>query len=1072
MSLTITVTVPPVFRWWRGWLAGLLLTLMWVENGVAAKPGDYLIDVWSGENGLPNSSVTAIAQTPDGYLWVGTYNGLARFDGVRFVNFDPFGTPELTHARVRRLFVDSAGTLWVNTFDGSLTSYRDGKFKLEWKGDGSSDAWVTAVSLRADRLLFLLHTGELIARGAATNGAPGWKTLQPPGFSSGELALEDPAGTVWGRGRDQKLWRFDGRKFETLPADVGLRGQVINCMTTDADGGVWVGTDQELARWDGGRFVNQTPTNGEPVLNVANISITRDGDLWLFADNRMRKARRRQWVSEPEECRGIFNGRLERLGVQQDRAGGSWIYHYGKGLFHVRADGRTRAVAAEENFPGERVDCFFEDREGNLWAGVDRGGLVRLRERRFTVLQPGNDPTTKAAVTVAEDGRGAVCVGTFGAGLYRWGNGEWQNYSLAEGLQRGFVFSVFPAGEERLWVSAGEEDLYLYAQDKFQVVTPAVHGIKSLLVGRDGQLWIGTKNGLLCWAEGRLRRFQPEDGIERVDIHALAEDDKGVVWAGAGNGTLYRIETNKVSWFRAEGARAGQPIWSLLPDADGSLWVGTFRGGLLRFRDGRFVRYAGEQGLPDDVICQILDDGEGWLWIGSQKGIFRVAKSELNLFAEGMTKAIDCTAYGRFDGLPSLECSGNYQPACWRARDGRLLFATLKGVVSVHPEEISPNRLPPPVFIEEALVDGGAQALGRELRSERAKAQSFWATLELPPGKRQVELRYTGLSFVSPDRVRFRYKLEGLDKDWVEAGTRRTAQYSFLRPGQYTFRVIACNNDGVWNAEGANLLLTVRPHFYETIWFAVLLWIAGAGLVVLFVRQVVVRKMRRRLEMLERQRAVERDRTRIAKDIHDDLGAGLTHISLLTELARRTPPEEVNNHLGQISDMARELTKGMDEIVWAVDPQNDTVEGLLNYLCKFAQEYLAVAGIRCRLDLPAQMSEWTVPAEVRHNLFLAFKESLNNIVKHAGATEVWLRLALGAEEFTLTLEDNGRGLTPAGKDNEGQRPGRISSGRGLDNLEKRLASIGGRCAVVSQPDKGTRIELTVNLATRHHPKWL
>ncbi|MCX6895444.1 MAG: triple tyrosine motif-containing protein, partial [Verrucomicrobia bacterium] len=264
---------------------------------------------------------------------------------------------------------------------------------------------------------------------------------------------------------------------------------------------------------------------------------------------------------------------------------------------------------------------------------------------------------------------------------------------------------------------------------------------------------------------------------------------------------------------------------------------------------------------------------------------------------------------------------------------------------------------------------------------------------ELAPGKRQVELHYTGLSFVSPDRVRFRYKLEGLDKDWVEAGTRRTAQYSFLRPGQYTFRVIACNNDGVWNAEGANLLLTVSPHFYETSWFAVLLWIAGAGLVVVFVRQVVVRKMRRQLEILERQRAVERDRTRIAKDIHYDLGAGLTHISLLTELARRTPPEEVNSHLGQISDMARELTKGMDEIVWAVDPQNDTLEGLLNYLCKFAQEYLAVAGIRCRLDLPAQMPVWAVRAEVRHNLFLAFKETLNNILKHAGATEVWLRAA-------------------------------------------------------------------------------
>ena len=1058
---------------WRRFvrLAVLLWFLGVAAKGMAAVTGEYLIDVWSGENGLPNSSVTAIAQTPDGYLWVGTYNGLARFDGVRFVSFDPFTTPELAQARVRRLFVDAAGTLWVNTFDGSLTSYRDGKFKLEWKGDGSADAWVTAVSLRTNRLMFLLHTGELIMRSAPTNGEPAWQTLQPPGFSSGEAAVEDRGGVIWCRGRDQKLWQFDGKSFQAVPASAGLQGQAINYLTTDPGGRVWVGTDKELARWDGARFVDETPINGGPVSNVANVSFLSNGDAWVFADNRVRKARGRQWILEPEACRGIFTGRLDRLGVQEDRAGGSWIYHYGKGLFHVRADGRTRQVATEENFPGERVDCFYVDREGNFWAGVDRGGLVRLRERRFTVLLPGNEAATKAAVSVTEDAAGAIWVGTFGNGLYRWRHGQWQNFLAPDGSQRGFVFSVFPAGDDRLWVSAGEEDLYSFTQGKFQAVSPPVHGIKSLLQGHDGRLWIGTKSGLVYLKDGVWHQLQAEDGIERVDIRALAEDAQGRIWAGAGNGTLYCIESNKASWFRSEGPLATQPIWSLLPDKDGSLWVGTFRGGLLRFRDGHFVRYDNKHGLPDDVICQLLDDEAGWLWVGSQKGIFRVAKAELNAFAEGPAKFLNSTTYGRFDGLPSLECSGNYQPACWRTRDDRLLFTTLKGVVSVHPGEISPNRLPPPVFLEDALVDGEPQAFGPKIHPPGAEAKSIWNTLELAPGKRQIELRYTGLSFVSPDRVRFRYKLDGLDPDWVEAGTRRTAQYSFLRPGQYHFHVIACNNDGVWSNEGSNLLLTVLPHFYETAWFSVLMGIVVLGSVAIAVRQVVVRKLRRQLEILERQRAVERDRTRIAKDIHDDLGAGLTHISLLTELARRTPPEEASIHLGQISDMSRELTRGMDEIVWAVDPQNDTLDGLVNYLCKFAQEYLSVAGIRCRLDLPAQMPPWVLRAEVRHNLFLAFKETLNNIVKHAGASEVCLRLALGREEFTLTLEDNGRGLTLGKKDADGQRAGRISSGRGLGNLEKRLAAIGGRCVVTSRPEQGTRIEMTVNLSVVHHPKW-
>ena len=1080
---------PRAGGWLAVWVAGLWLGVAGVRAaGPAGVPGDYLIDVWSGENGLLNSSVTAVAQTPDGYLWVGTYNGLARFDGVRFENYDPFTTPELPHARVRRLFVDEAGTLWVNLFDGSLVSYRDdraGKFKLEWKGDDSADAWVTAVSLRRDRLMFLLHTGELITRPA---GGKDWQTLQPPGFSSGELAVEDGHGTVWCRGRDQKLWRYDGTDFQPVPAGPEWQGQNLNCLVTDRAGRLWLGTDQKLLQWNGTQFSDETPTNGEAGLNIAFVQFMADGEAWVFANERARKARGREWVAEPAECRGIFTGRLDRLGVQEDQAGGTWIYHYGRGLFHVRADGRTRQVATEENFPGERVDCFFEDREGNLWAGVDRGGLVRLREKRFTVLQPNNDVTTKATVSVAEDGHGAIWVGTFGAGLYRYQGNEWKSFPLPGDAARGFVFSVFPAGPDKLWVSAGDEDLYSLQQGRFQAVNPPVHGIKSLLLARDGRLWIGTKSGLYGATADNPDTYLPVSGVDRVDIRSLVEDRAGRIWAGGGNGTLYCLETNtvqhtelmavagtnaagagpgtnRVSWYRSEGMMASQPIWSLLVDGDGTLWAGTFRGGLLRFRDGKFTRITSKDGLPDDVICQLLDDGAGQLWAGSQKGIFRMAKAELNAFAQGLTKSVDCTAYGRFDGLPSLECSGNYQPACWRAADGRLLFTTLKGVVSVQPTGMQPNRMPPPVFIEAALVDGEAQNLGHVLHRGRGLAAGV--SLEVAPGKRQLEVRYTGLSFVSPDRVRFRYRLVGLEKDWVEAGTRRTAQYSFLRPGNYTFQVIACNNDGVWDRQSAELWVTVRPHFYETAWFSVVVSLGVMGLVVITVRQVVMRKMRRQLEFVERQRAVERDRTRIAKDIHDDLGAGLTHISLLTELARRTPPEEANAHLGQISDMARELTRGMDEIVWAVDPQNDTLDGLLNYLCKFAQEYLSVAGIRCRLDLPAQMPPWGLRAEIRHNLFLAFKEALNNIVKHAGATEVWLKLDLGREEFTLTIEDNGRGLTPGNREKEpdsASSSGRISSGRGLGNLEKRLASIGGRCVVTGQPEKGTRIEMTVNLA--------
>jgi ligand-binding sensor domain-containing protein len=274
----------------------------------SAEMADYLIDVWTSEHGLPNSSVTAIAQTPDGYLWVGTYNGLARFDGVRFVRFDPDNTPALQRARVRRLYVDSAGTLWINTYDGSLTSYRDGRFATEWKGDGSADATVRLVSTRSNRPVFLLHTGELIRHRPRAAGTNCWERLRPPGASSGQICAEDGDGVIWGRGRDQRLWRLVGDTFEAVSTNSGLQSRLINAITADAQGRLWVGTERELAVWEAGCFVPMTPTNGEAILKVAYLHLTKGGDAWVLANDRVRRARDREWKFEAEDCRRVFTG--------------------------------------------------------------------------------------------------------------------------------------------------------------------------------------------------------------------------------------------------------------------------------------------------------------------------------------------------------------------------------------------------------------------------------------------------------------------------------------------------------------------------------------------------------------------------------------------------------------------------------------------------------------------------------------------------------------------------------------------------------------------------------------------
>jgi signal transduction histidine kinase len=338
--------------------------------------------------------------------------------------------------------------------------------------------------------------------------------------------------------------------------------------------------------------------------------------------------------------------------------------------------------------------------------------------------------------------------------------------------------------------------------------------------------------------------------------------------------------------------------------------------------------------------------------------------------------------------------------------------------------------------------------------------------LTIPPGHKQIDIRYTALSFEGGDRARFRYRVDGLDPNWVDADTRRTLQLRNLPPHEYRFRVIGCNSEGVWNNTGASFAFVVQPFFYQTLAFKIIAAILVVGGVSIAVRRAATRKYRRKLALLQQQHAIERDRARIAKDIHDDIGAGLTQITLLTELARRDP-EQTNANLERITGSARQLTKAMDEIVWAVDPQHDTFEGLMDYISAYAEDFLRVAGVRCRMDLPLALPATRVDAELRYNLFLALKETLNNIAKHAQATEVWLRLKIENDSFTLVVEDNGRGLTAATEAASGSQSGeRLAGGSGLENLKKRLATVGGDCVVVSEPGQGTRVIMTVRLSVR------
>jgi signal transduction histidine kinase len=540
-----------------------------------------------------------------------------------------------------------------------------------------------------------------------------------------------------------------------------------------------------------------------------------------------------------------------------------------------------------------------------------------------------------------------------------------------------------------------------------------------------------------------MREWSSHNGTIIGPVRSVVEDRNGVIWAGADDGAVHRLDGDRFTAFPLPPCDAHQAVYAMLADADGSLWIGTADAGLLHLEDGRFTRFTAQDGLPDDLICQILEDDEGNLWLGTHHGICRVSKAALRAFAEGRTRGVFCSTYGRSDGLPTSQCTDLYQPSAWRGHDGRLWFATEKGVVGVQPAQMPLNAQPPPVVIEDFLVDG---------KSQPSPIAAVW---KLAPGQQDFEFHYTALSLTDSDKIQFRYKLEGFDKDWITAAGRRWADYNYLKPGNYRFHVTACNNDGVWNDIGAAIEIRVLPHFWETWWFLGLAGLVVAAGVAALARHLSLRGMRRELQRLEHQRDLEQDRARIARDIHDHIGSGLTRINLLNALLLGDPAGLMPDRVAQITGVTCELMRAMDEIVWAVNPKNDTLDSLVSYLCDYADEYLRAAQIRLRIDVPPDLPEWHLTSEVRHNLFLAAKEILNNIVKHSGAAEVLLRLRLDAGAAALQVRDNGRGFAAGCVPPPGQPS---CNGNGLENLRKRASSIGGRCVIRSQPGHGAEIE--------------
>jgi ligand-binding sensor domain-containing protein len=833
---------------WR-YVSLCLAAVLWSKSATGAPAAtadsqaagdDYMVDVWDADRGLPQSTVTSIAQTPDGYLRIGTLlGGLARFDGVRFVTYDPANSPNLSSIEIQQLQVDAQGALWIGLVDGAFITRSNGRFHFERQDPQTPYSLMGKVVASRTNEVILSSIYGWLFYGQFENGTNHWLTLKPPGAHPGSSPVEDRDGVIWYRQKNLRLGRIRGQAVELLNSVPGLQDQRIYALTKDIAGQIWVGTPKELARWDGTHFVDQPLTNGQPLREVRQIAAAPDGGLWIWSENQLRKWRGDQWQTSVDVARLDLLGTQRPVEIHPDIHGGVWLFKYGSGLWHIDANGTIAEIGARQGLPSKLIECWFQDREGNVWLGLNGSGLACVRKRTFHVVWPDDPAVARGAVSVCEDARGQQWFGTSGDNFLRWADGHFDKWSPPPDKLSGVDTTVYPDQQDRLWVGTVQNGVWIFETNTLRRPFPSEAVgtvVRAFYQDRAGRMWIGNEFGLYCWENGQLKTFTARDGFASAHVLALTEDESGTLWLGTANGELRSYKDGKFTSYRptdgfvissnrlvATSEQAGtmpsgslvgaERFWAIYPDRHGVLWIGTLSGGLLRFQDGRFTRYTTQDGLPNDNVSQILEDTRARFWLGTRGGIACVEREDLEKFARGEAPAVPCVTYGQFDGLPSIECSGGYQPDCWAGADGRLWFTTIKGATWINPKKLPFNPLPPPVRIEEFWVDKQLvyeSDPGPRLRQEfsgqaRPPRQLTSAPLRISSGRHYFEFKFTALSFMSPDKVRFKWRLRGADREWVDGGTDRSVSYSYLPPGNYEFFVQACNNDGVWNERGASL---------------------------------------------------------------------------------------------------------------------------------------------------------------------------------------------------------------------------------------------------------------------------
>lgn len=983
--------------------------VLFSTSSVFAANKDWFAREWRSDEGLPDNNVSGIAQTTDGFLWIGTVGGLVRFDGTRFDEFSPLNVEGVPSRGIRTVFLDKGGVLWLSMDRGLV---------------------VRAQSKSATVL-------------TPTDGLPNSQT---------QVFAEDAEGRIWmGYGGRRNLTYIKDGYVKMIGEGEGIPSG-LGWIAADSKGELWLAKGGHLSVFRKGKF---QPLKDFPQMGNVRIAAAKAGGVWIAAGSGIW----RYHEGGDLEARGDLPAGVSVSALLEDHTGALWIGTAANGLFR-------RVDAGVESMPSShrQIECIFEGREGNIWVGTYGGGLDRLRPRAVELIGTEEGLPFESVRSVCQDSSGAMWVATQNGLLARNQGSNWSVISLATNWPGGNASCVASDAEGTVWIGTSDNGLTRYQNGQFKNWRMRngllAENVQGLLVTSGGDVWLTYSTRLQRLRRGEFKSIDLPVGARY--LRTLAEDSVGNVWAGTFEGSLFCIRDGVVTDETEHVQGKPVSIRCLYATSDGALWIGYAGAGLGRFKAGKYSRVSTKQGLHDNFISQIVADKLDRLWLAGNRGIFQVSMSDLNRVADGAVDShktrLRSVLYGRAEGLPSLQPVYDTIPGATRSLDGRIWMAMRTGLAVVHTENINDNPELPPVLVERVSVDGEPVAVydsksalrDPELRGLTDLHQSH-ASLEIKANYRRLEIDFTALSFLAPENVNFRYRLEGFEDRWNEVGAdERKATYAHLNSGNYVFHVIACNNSGVWNDVGAKLNFSVEPFFWERWSFQLAVLVGFTVCVIAIVRYVSFRRLRSHVRQLEQQTVLHKERARIAKDIHDDLGANLTQITLLSELARQdmATPAKAGGHVETISATARQVMKSLDEIVWAVNPRNDTLPHLVDYLGQFTIDFLRAPGIRCRLDLPEHPPELNVPADIRHNLFLAVKEALNNIVKHADAKQVRLGVDVSNGKLRVVVTDDGHGF---------EHPPQDAWADGLRNMRQRMAEIGGECSIESHSGTGTTI---------------